>query len=134
LKKKTVFLFIYFLIFVSGSSLQARDICPYCINGYVSLVPESGEFKYAGMYITFYNRTDKNINLITFTFFLYDKDGNPPFFENNCITVDYVQEVRARDTLDFCIGLDEYVASVPDEPYQIDYLYAAKIEYEDGTV
>jgi len=122
------------LIFISEYSLQAREICPYCIDGYVSLSSEAGEFKYAGMNITFYNKTDKNIKLITFTFFLYDEDGNPPFSGNNCITVDCMQEVKARETVDFCIGLDEYIAAVPEEPYQTDYLYAGRIEYEDGTV
>ncbi|HAH63202.1 MAG TPA: hypothetical protein DCL73_14025 [Treponema sp.] len=134
MKNKAAFVAVCFLLFPRGHFSYARDMCPYSIDGYVSLSSESAAFKYAGMNITFYNKTGKDIKRITFNFFLYDEDGNPPFPGNNCITVDCVQAVKAYDTVDFCVSLDEYMVTVPDEPYQTDFLYAGRIEYEDGTV
>lgn len=134
MKKRAAFVGVCFLLFSRGYVSYARDTCPYSIDGYVSVSSESAAFKYAGMNITFYNKTGKDIARITFNFFLYDEDGNPPFPGNNCVTVDCVQTVKAYDTVDFCVSLDEYIATVPDEPYQTDFLYAGRIEYEDGTV
>ena len=31
-------------------------------------------------------------------------------------------------------SLDDYISEMPDEAYQIDFLYVSKIEYDDGGV
>jgi hypothetical protein len=133
MRKKVFFIFTCFLIFFRDAYSYAHDICPYNIDGYVSLSPKMNEFKYAGMNITFYNKCNKNIESVILNIFLYDENGDPPFPEKNCITVNYTQEVKAYGTADFCVSLDEYIAVIPEEPYQTDYIYAAGIEYEDGT-
>jgi len=112
----------------------AVGVCPYYADGQVSLDAAAGEFDRAGMYVTFYNTSDRNVKKVTFNFFLYDADGNPPFAGINSISADYTEEVKAHGTVDFCVSLDGYVIVPPDEPYQVDYIFASRIEYEDGTV
>jgi hypothetical protein len=132
-KNKIMIIIVYFVL-SAGLFSYGRKVCPYCATGWVSLYSESALFKYAGMNIRFYNNSDRDVRCVTFNFFLYDKDGNPPFSGNNCVTVCCRQKITAYDTADFCISLDEYISAAPDEPYQTDYLYAGRIEYEDDTV
>jgi hypothetical protein len=133
MKKKNVFVLFFFLVFLWKTPVYAFDVCPYSIDCSVSLFSTKDEFKYAGLNITFYNNSNKDIKSFTLTFFLYDENGNPPF-SRNCITVENIQGVQAYGTVDFCISLDEYIAVAPEEPYRIDSAYAERIEYTDGTV
>ncbi|MFA6855930.1 MAG: hypothetical protein WCR31_01860 [Treponema sp.] len=132
MKKKNVF-FLFFLVFLWKDPVYAFGVRPYCIDCSVSLFSTKNEFKYAGLDVTFYNNSNKDIKSFTLTLYLYDENGNPPF-SKNCVTVENIQGVQAYGTVEFCISLDEYITVVPEEPYRTDSVYADRIEYEDETV
>ena len=73
----------------------------------------------------------KRINLV---FYLFDKDGEPASECSNKISAVIEKEFFAGEGDSFCMSLDTFITFVPEDFLIIDYLYLAKIEYEDGTV
>ena len=72
----------------------------------------------------------KKINLV---FFLFDQDGEPAYECRSKISLEIERKISAGEKSTFCISLDNFMNSVPSELLMVDYLYLAKIEYEDGT-
>jgi hypothetical protein len=122
------------ILFIGRYASYSQDKRPYYIQGEVSISSDTGDFKYAGINITFYNNAEKDIKKIVLVLFLFDPDDSSTFSGDNRIDSEYTKNISSLSTAEFCISLDDYITAVPDNPCQIDCLYAGRIEYEDGTV
>ncbi len=139
--KKKMFSFIsgksfllLFLLTLCSCSLFAKESCPYLVNGSVRLVSETGEFEAAGFDLFLVNKSVKTINNFTLVFFLFDEDGEA-ISNGRCNFVISVSKiVEAGKSLETCISLDPYLSEIPECPYEVDYLYISRVEYEDGSV
>jgi len=127
------FIVILFL-FIGNYASYSQSKRPYYMQGEVSISSDTGDFKYAGVNITFCNNTEKDIKKIVLILFLSDFDDSSTFSGNNRIVSEYSKSIDSLSTAVYCISLDDYITAVPDTPYQIDCLYAARIEYEDGSI
>ena len=127
------FIVILFL-FIGNYASYSQIKSPYYVQGEVSIFSDAGDFKYAGINITFYNNAERNIRKITFVLFLSGIDDSSTFSGDNRIISEYSKSIDSRSTAEFCISLDDYIAAIPDTPYQIDCLYADRIEYDDGSI
>ena len=108
--------------------------CPYEIsNPHVEIGDCKEKHKFAGMYFSLFNESNKTIDTFTISFMLYDSDGNNPFVGSNCIVSKIVCEISPNGFCDFVIDLDSYISIVPTEPYLVDYIYIREIKYTDGT-
>jgi hypothetical protein len=125
---------VILLLCIGNYASYSQDKQPYYMQGEVSIFSDTGDFKYAGVNITFCNNTEKDIKKIVLILFLSDFDDSSTFSGNNRIVSEYSKSIDALSTVGYCISLDDYSTAVPDTPYQIDCLYAARIEYEDGSV
>jgi len=122
------------IINLCSCSLFAKDICPYIANGKVRIYSETDEFEAAGFDLYFFNKSDKNVKKITVVFFLFDEDGEPISNGRCSFVVSVSKIIEARQSLETCISLDPYLSEIPEYPYEVDYLYISKVEYEDGSV
>lgn len=108
--------------------------CPYIIdNPHVELGTVEDKYNFAGMHFSLCNESSKTIEDFTMSFMLYDSDGNNPFVGSNCIVSKCKWNISAGALVEFIINLDPYISTVPDEPYQIDYIYVREINYTDGS-
>lgn len=118
--------------FFMGCSLYARNKSPYLINAQM-VMEDSDAYDIAGLDLYIFNKTDKCIRDFTVVFYVYDADGNPPEGMKNNLVIPVEAEIEADDELSACICLDKYLTFIPEEPFQIDFLYLSKITYEDGS-
>ena len=97
---------------------------------------EDGSADYSICGVNFYllNQHEKNISKINIVFFLFDQDGEPACECRSKISVEIKLDIEAGESAVFCMSLDQFMNSVPEYPLLVDYLYLAKIEYEDGSV
>ncbi|WP_191014119.1 hypothetical protein [Treponema zioleckii] len=133
--KKTFFagLMLAFFAF-SGCSTFAAMECPYVIEKpHVVLGKVSGKHNFAGAYFNVFNDSQKRVDSLTFSFMVYDKDGQNPFVGSNNIVSRCDDFIEASSAKEFCVNLDSYLSVVPDEPYLIDFLYLREIHYSDGS-
>lgn len=133
LKWKFSFLFCLFGFIFSGCSLFAKSKPPYLIDAEM-VMDESQDYEIAGLNFDFYNREDKKVKGFTMVFYLYDCDGNPVSIGKSNIVINVTIEVDAGERTQGCISMDQFLFEYPEEPYQVDYLYISKIEYEDESV
>ena len=120
-------------LLLSCTSMESLT-CPYLIeNPRVELGESEGSYKYAGMRFSLFNESEKTIENFTMSFMLYDSDGNSPFLGSNCIVSKCKWRIQPGAENDFVISLDPYISVLPDEPYQIDYIYLREICYSDGS-
>lgn len=125
--------FVLFLFFVlSGCSLNARNRSPYIVHAEM-VMDESENYQVAGLDLYLLNQTEKDISGFTLVFYVYDSDGNPPMNMRNNIVITVEAEIAAKESLSTCVSLDKYLSSIPEEPYQLDFVYVSKIKYADGT-
>jgi len=124
-----------FLLIISlcSCSLFAKDICPYIANGKVRIFSETNEFEAAGLDLYFFNKSKKNVKNFTIVFFLFD-DGEPISNGRSNFVFSVSKNIDAGQSLETCISLDSYFSEIPEYPYEVDYLYISKVEYEDGTI
>ncbi|MCR4742533.1 MAG: hypothetical protein K5866_06665 [Treponema sp.] len=130
--KKIKSLLLLFIFTLSSCSLFADSQIPYLIEGEM-LMEASSDYEIAGFDITFVNKGDKAISSFTFVFFIYDQDGNIPSIGRNNIVMTVDARLGQGQVLKSCLPLDDYLYEIPEEAYQIDYLYVSKIIYEDGS-
>jgi len=121
------------LLLFSSCSLFARNTIPYLVEAEMVL-EESTEYEIAGLNFDFYNREEKNIKNFTLVFYLFDYDGNPVSLGKSNIVLTVNTEVGCGERIQGCISLDKFLFEYPEEPYQVDYLYVSKIEYEDESI
>ncbi|MBQ7157869.1 MAG: hypothetical protein IJS09_00380 [Treponema sp.] len=115
------------------STLENLD-CPYVIdNPHVEIGQKYTYHKYAGAYLTVYNDSKKTIQNYTVSFMLYDSDGNVPFTGTNCVVAKCNAPIGPQQEETFIVNLDSFISFVPDEPFEMDFLYLREIVYADGS-
>lgn len=122
---------IFFLFFVS-CNLNAKEKNPYIAYGEM-MIEESGDYEVAGLSLYLLNKSDKAIESFTLVFYVFDENGNIPAGMRNNLVFDVVYGVEANESVETILCMDKYMNTIPEEPYQIDYLYLSKINYADGT-
>lgn len=130
--KSRSFWVVCLILFFSGCQLSAKENSPYIISGEM-LIEESKDYEIAGLDLYVYNKLEKNISSFTVVFFLFDSEGNAPEGGKNVVVLTVTTEIEGKNSLKACINLDKYMREIPEEPYQIDYIYLSKIVYDDGT-
>jgi hypothetical protein len=129
-----VFLFAGCSAITGCLTLNQSSVCPYFIdNAHVELGEKKDEYRWAGACITVCNKTNKPIEKCTVSFFVYNSDGTIPFIGTNRIKTSYKNEIAPGDSADIIISLDPYMSCIPAEPYKLDFVYAEKIMYTDGS-
>lgn len=128
---RTIFLAVCILTFC-GCSSYGENGAPYQISGKM-VTEDSCDYENAGFDFEFYNRSEKNVAGFTIVFFLFDEDGNSPILGRNNIVLQIDERVNAMDSFESCVSIDQYLTSIPEEPYIVDFLYVSAIVYEDGT-
>lgn len=140
MKNKRFFCMILVIICVfceifSGCGTTDLFSCPYVIaNPRVELGKLDGTHEFAGAYFTLFNDSEKTISKYTLSFLLYDEEGNNPFIGSNCVVEKISAEELPHESKDFVVSLDSYLSTVPDAPYEIDFIYLREILYADGSV
>lgn len=123
------FAFIFFCNFYSFCS----EKIPYFISGEM-VIDSSSKYEVAGFDFNFINKSEKNIKSFTVVFYVFDEDGNPPALGRNNIVITINSEVLSQESYENCVSLDSFLYEIPEEPYEVDYLYVSKIVYEDDYV
>lgn len=113
--------------------IYSLDSVPYVMNGEFVMEDGASEYSICGIDFFLLNKSEKEIRKINIVFFLFDQDGEPAYECQNKISLDIEQYVDIGASASFCVSLDRFMNSVPSEPLLVDYLYLAKIEYEDGS-
>ena len=129
-KLKFAFAAMYIICFVFPFYAHT----PYRIQGEVSVGADAELYEYGYIALTFFNASKRTIRKFFAVVFLSGSDGESPFTEGNCVTLEYDENIAPRTTVRAEFGLDDYISEVPDEAYQIDFLYVSRIEYDDGGV
>ena len=107
---------------------------PYRIQGEVSVGADAELYEYGYIALTFYNASKRTIRKFFVVVFLSGSDEMISFSNENRIVFECDESVAPRTAVRAEFGLDDYISEVPDEAYQIDFLYVSKIEYDDGGV
>lgn len=128
-KNLVFFVFIFFYNFYSFAS----DKIPYFISGEM-VVDSSSKYETVGFDFNFINKSEKNIKSFTVVFYIFDEDGNPPALGRNNIVITINSEVLSKESYESYVSLDSFFYEIPEEPYEVDYLYVSKIVYEDDSV
>lgn len=123
----------FICILFSNCKLFANEKIPYLINGEMVL-DSSSKYEAAGFDFYFINKSEKNIKSFTIVFYVFDEDGNPPLMGRNNIVITVNSNVLAKESLENCVSMDSFLYEIPEEPYEIDYLYVSRIVYEDDSV
>ncbi|MBQ9494879.1 MAG: hypothetical protein IJR50_04485 [Treponema sp.] len=113
---------------------------PYSMQGAVSL---ESDISCAGITLALYNASGKTIEQFSVVIFLCDyveDDRN----SSNCVTAVFERNIAAGETAEFWLPIDDCIADEFDtndystrdgeHPYQIDFMYIDRIEYDDGSV
>ena len=131
--KEIIKIFLFSFIFTfSSCSVFADQQIPYLIGGEM-VMEASTDYELAGFDFTFVNKSEKAIKSFTFIFFIYDQDGNIPAVGRNNLVINLNASLESGEVLKTCIPLDDYLYEIPEDVYQIDYLYVSKIIYQDGS-
>lgn len=133
---KTILRLIFLLITLITFSCKsyALDSVPYVMSGEFVMEEGTSDYSICGVDLYLLNKSEKDIKRINVVFFLFDEDGEPAVECCNKISAVLEEEIFAGEDRSFCMSLDSFMNSVPEELLIVDYLYLAKIEYEDGTV
>ena len=129
-KLKFAFAAMYIICFVFP--FYART--PYRIQGEVSVGADAELYEYGYIALTFYNASKRTIRKFFAVVFLSGSDGESPFTEGNCVTLECDDCVAPYAAVNAKFSLDDYIFEAPDEAYRIDFLYVSKIEYDDGGI
>lgn len=133
IKLKILFFILFFTQMFSCKS-YSQDFIPYVLDGEFVMEDGAAEYSICGAEFFLLNKSNSEIKKINIIFYLFDKDGEPASGCKNKISLDIEQVVGSGEESSFCISLDKYMNSIPEEKLLLDYLYLAKIEYEDGNV
>lgn len=129
--KKIVFVLMG-LLMLAGCKVQADSFVPYNISGEMVLGETEGN-ENAGFKFSFINRSEKKVKAFTMVFYLFDDFGEPVLTGRNNIVYRIEAEVNPNEKFEYCASLDKYLVSIPEEPFDVDFLYVSMIEYEDST-
>lgn len=122
----------FILLLFASCNLNAKEKNPYIAYGEMTL-EESSDYEVAGLQLYLLNKADIAIESFTLVFYVFDENGNIPAGIRNNLVFEVVCDVEPNASVETILCMDKYLNTVPDEPYQIDYLYLSKINYADGT-
>ena len=128
------FVLVFFATGCKGYSKDSYDVIPYVAD--CEFVMEEGASDYSICGVNFFvlNKSEKNICSMNIVFFLFDKDGEPASECRSKLSFETEKTIAGGTESSFCIPLDQYMNAIPSEALFVDYLYLAKINYDDGTV
>lgn len=132
LRNNRFFMILGLLLFI-GCKSYSFDTIPYLINGDFVMEENAADYSICGMDIFLLNKSEKEIRNMTIVFFLFDQDGEPAYECRSKIAVELDKDIAGGESCSFCISLDKFMNAVPQELLMPDYLYLAKIVYEDGS-
>lgn len=133
MKSKYKNLFFFTFILFCNSCFFASEQIPYFVSGEM-VVDSSSKYEVAGFDFNFINKSEKNIKSFTIVFYIFDEDGNPPALGKNNIVITINSKILSQENYESCVSLDSFLYEIPEEPYEVDYLYVSKIVYEDDSV
>ena len=120
-------------VFLSCSSFSLESL-PYVLNGEFVMEDNSPDYSICGVDFTLLNKSQKEIKGMNVIFYLFDQDGEPAAECQNKISVQIEKKISPGETACFCMSLDSFMNFVPENFLVVDYLYIARIVYEDGSV
>ena len=121
------------LFFISGCKTYSLDSLPYVMTGDFVMEENAADYSICGVDIFLLNKSEKAMKKINIVFFLFDQDGEPASECRSKISLEIERKIPSEEKDSFCISLDNFMNSIPSGPLMVDYLYLAKIEYEDGS-
>jgi len=135
MKNKVKSLF-FLVVVVSLTACADIGSVPYAVTKAECRLGEIENLqRFAGIYFTFYNNTDKSVRSFTVSCLVFDSTGEgSPFIGSNVISSQSSGIIAPNSGQEINISLDKYINQVPIEPYIIDFFYIKKIEYMDGSV
>ena len=125
--------FLMSVFFLSGCKGYSLDSIPYLISGDFVMEDDSTDYSICGVDFYLLNKSEKEIRKINIVFYLFDQDGEPACECMNKISAETELSVLPGESSRFCMSLDSFMNSFPENYLFVDYLYLAKIEYEDGS-
>ena len=128
------FFCVFLILFFPGCKAFSLDSVPYVIAGEFEMEEGSADYSICGVNFYLLNQHEKDISKINIVFFLFDQDGEPAWECRSKISAEITIDIEAGESRNFCMSLDQFMNSVPEDYLLVDYLYLAKIEYEDGSV
>ena len=134
MRKTLRFVLFCFLFLILGCKGYTLDSIPYVISGEFVMEDDMQEYEICGVDFFLMNQSEKEISKINIVFFLFDQDGEPAYECRNKISIETELTVSAGESSNFILSLDQFMNSIPSDPLLVDYLYLAKIEYEDGSI
>ncbi len=135
--KKILSLFLLLCAVVLWNScVQSVYSAPYVISSPECVIGKTDSFfSYAGVIASFINTAESDIASLYISFNVYDASTKKnPFFGSNTIQTVYEDIIYPDEETELCISLDEYVHSIPLEPFLIQNFCISKIVYSDGSV
>ncbi|MCQ2592577.1 MAG: hypothetical protein MJ188_07295 [Treponema sp.] len=130
--KYRIFLILSIFVF-TGCQLFGTPKVPYLISGEMTM-ESSAQYEVAGFDYYFLNKVNKTVKDFTMVFFLFDQEGNSPCIGSNNIVLKIEGDVPEGRSVTGCVSLDSLLTEIPEESYDIDFLYVSRISYEDGSV
>lgn len=134
MRKARIILAGLLLWVMPGCKAYSQESVPYVISGDFVMEDGSQDYSICGVDFFLLNKSEKEINRLNIVFYLFDKDGEPALECRSKISVEMEKCISGGDECSFCLSLDKYMNCVPSELLMVDYLYIARIEYEDGSV
>lgn len=121
------------VFFCVGCKSFGNTKTPYIISGEFVCGDETQGYSICGIQLNVFNKSEQEIKNLTVVFYLFDSDGEPVDTGNNNFVLSVDVSIPPKDSNEFCISLDDFMTSMPEEKYFVDYLYLSKISYEDGS-
>lgn len=131
--KKACYIFsVLCFLFLSCCSFALESL-PYVLSGQFVMEENSPDYALCGIDFTLLNKSHKEIRGMNIIFYLFDQDGEPAAECQNKISVQIEKIISPGDTAYFCMSLDSFMTSIPENNLVVDYLYIASLVYEDGS-
>jgi len=131
--KSKLLIFCLIVSVFSSCTMFGKTNVPYLIDGNMR-IDESTEYTFGGLELKLLNKSEKSITSFTLVFFMFDSDGNIPAYGRSSLVLTINAEIAGGESFEHLLSLDKYLVEVPEEPYQIDYMYLSKIVYENGEI
>lgn len=125
---------ILITIFCMSCKVFTLDTVPYVIDAEFVMEENSTDYSICGVDFYLKNKSEKEIKNITIIFFLFDKDGEPAYECRSKISASVEKSIMPGEVSNFCMSLDQFMNSIPEDPLMLDYLYISEIQYEDDSV
>ena len=127
------FAFSTIIFFMAVTGCTSTETVPYEVFGEMSVSYEEGNRTLKTDYV-FTNLADKTVEAFTLVLYAFDEDGSSPFYGKNNLVFEVLQTVYEHETAFGSIDLNDYLSFVPEEAYELEYIYASRICYDDNSV